>query len=413
MKAELISTGSELLLGQILNTNAQYLAEKLAGLGVDLLFQSTVGDNESIIREAIKIALKRADLIIITGGLGPTTDDLTREAVANAMNLELYAEEKALDSIKEFFRLRGRQMSESNKKQALLPIGAKLIPNYKGTAPGFMIDKNEKIIVAMPGPPMEMKYMYNESVEPFLKERIGSGLGVIVSRMLKVVGIGESAVEEHIIDLVEQHKNPTIAFLALDGEVTVKITAKAGNYTKAKKLIADPEKEIRKRIGRYIYGADEDTLEKVVVDLLIGKGLTVATAESCTGGLIAKRLTDVPGASKIFMNGIVSYSNEAKMKLLGVAKQTLDNFGAVSEETAIEMAKGARQINDTDLAISITGIAGPGGGSPEKPVGLVYIGFADRVNITAYKFLFSGDREAIRRQTANAALNIVRRYLLQ
>lgn len=413
MRAELINTGTEILLGQILNSNARFLGERLAGLGIDVYFQTTVGDNASRLAEAVRIALERSDVVIVTGGLGPTMDDLTKETIAETIGIEMRMDESSLNHVEEFFRARGKTMPEINKKQAMMPAGATVISNKMGTAPGVIIEQGTKIIVILPGPPVEMQPMFEETVEPYLIEKTGNDKTVIVSRVLRVLGLGESTVEERIKDLVLEQTNPTIAFLAPKGEVLIRITAKAKNEADAEKLIAVPEREIRKRLGSFIYGTDDDTMEKVVVGLLKEKGLTVSTAESCTGGLIAKRLTDVPGASENFMYGIVTYDNQAKIDLIGVSPETLVQFGAVSEETALEMVRGVRTACETDLAVSVTGIAGPGGGTPEKPVGLVYIGFANRETAMVQRHLFAGDRETIRWQASNTALNILRTYLLQ
>lgn len=413
MRAELISTGTELLLGQILNTNAQFLGRKLAELGIDVYFQTTVGDNAARVSEALETAMKRADLIIVTGGLGPTEDDLTKETVAKVLGLKMYLDDRALKDLHKFFDLRGRQMPESNIKQALLPEGSLSIPNKIGTAPGVLLEAGEKTIVVLPGPPVEMQPMFNDTVVPFIMKRTGENKAVIISRVLKILGIGESSVEEQVKDLVDNQTNPTIAFLAPRGEAYIRLTAKASSKTEAAGIIKGVEKEIRKRFGDYIYGADDETLEAVVASLLKKHSLTLSAAESCTGGLIAQRLTGIPGVSENFMYSLVTYSNEAKTQFLGVSPKTLDKFGAVSEETALEMVKGVRQAGGTDLAVAVTGIAGPGGGTPDKPVGLVYIGFADHDTTLVQPYLFAGDREVIRWQTANAALNMLRKYLLK
>lgn len=413
MRAELINTGTEILLGQILNSNARFLGERLAGLGIDVYFQTTVGDNAHRVAEALRIALERAEIVIVTGGLGPTMDDLTKEAVAEALGLPMHMDEASLNNIEEFFRARGRTMPEINKKQALMPTGATVIPNKTGTAPGVIIEQGVKIIVILPGPPVELQPMFEDTVEPFLMEKTGKDKTVIVSRVLRVLGLGESTVEERIKDLVVEQTNPTIAFLAPQGEVLIRITAKAKDKADADKMLSVPEKEIRQRLGSFIYGTDDDTMEKVVVGLLKQKGLTVSTAESCTGGLIAKRITDISGASENFMYGIVTYDNQAKIDLIGVSPETLVRFGAVSEETALEMARGVRAACGTDIAVSVTGIAGPGGGTPQKPVGLVYIGFEDGETALVQRYLFAGDRETIRWQASNTALNLIRTYLLQ
>lgn len=412
MRAELISTGTEILLGQILNSNSRYLGQRLAELGIDVYFQTTVGDNSDRLAEALKIACERADLVIVTGGLGPTMDDLTKETTAEFLGLDMYMDQASLDSIKKFFLDRKKQMPDINSKQALIPTGATVIPNRTGTAPGVIIENNGKIFVILPGPPVEMQPMFEETVVPYLMAKQGGERSVIVSRVLKILGVGESTVEELIKDMVIEQTNPTIAFLAPKGEVIIRLTAKAATQAEAITLIAKPEKEIKKRLGSNIYGVDDESLEKVVLGLLKEKGLTVSTAESCTGGLIAKRMTDIAGSSENFMYGIVTYTNRAKTDLLGVSPATLSRYGAVSEETALEMVKGVRQACGTDLGVSVTGIAGPGGGTPKKPVGLVYIGFADHETTMVQRCLFAGDRETIRWQASNTALNMLRTYLL-
>jgi len=412
VKAEIISTGTELLLGQVLNTNAQFLGQRLAKMGINVFFQTTVGDNPGRLTEVFNNALRRADLVILTGGLGPTSDDLTKETVAEALGLRMHVNESAMAHIEEFFRLRGRKMPEANRKQALIPEGAMLIPNKVGTAPGMIIETGNKTVVILPGPPVEMEPMFTATVEPYLGNKAGKEKAIIVSRVIRILGIGESSVEERIKDLVEQQSNPTIAFLAPRGEVLVRITAKAATGKAAEKMIAKVEKEIVKRLGGYIYGTDDESLEKVVAGLLKKHNVTLSVAESCTGGLIAKRLTDIPGVSQNFLYGVVTYSNESKVNMLGVAPEVLEKHGAVSEETALEMVRGIRQAGGSDIAVAVTGIAGPGGGTPEKPVGLVYIAFADYDTAIVQKYLFTGDREVIRWQSANVALNMLREYLL-
>jgi nicotinamide-nucleotide amidase len=412
MRTELIFTGTELLLGQILNTNARFLAQRLSSLGLDLYYQTTVGDNSGRLAEVLRTALARADLIIVTGGLGPTMDDLTKETVAEALGMPLILDSAVLAEIEGFFISRGKTMPAANRKQAMVPEGSRVLPNARGTAPGVLIEKNGKRIILLPGPPVEMQPMFLNQVEPYLRQEITGRAAVIVSRVIKIWGLGESAAEEKIIDLVTGQDNPTIAFLAPLGEVYIRITAKAGNAEAAYRIIRPLEEEIRRRLGEYIFGFDEDTMASVVGRMLLGHRLTISLAESCTGGLIAKLLTDLPGSSGYLMYGVVAYSNEAKRKLLGVSAATLEKYGAVSGETAGEMAAGVRNIGGTDLALSVTGIAGPDGGTAEKPVGLVYIGFAAGDHITARKFLLPGDRETVRRQTANAALNMIRLHLL-
>jgi len=412
MRAELISTGTELLLGQIVNTNAQFIGQRLAKLGIDVFFQTTVGDNETRLREVVKTAMGRADLIIVTGGLGPTSDDLTRETIAGLLGAELVMDVDSLAHIRDFFEIRGRIMPQINTKQALNISGAVTIPNRIGTAPGSIVEYEGKSIVILPGPPVEMRPMFVETVEEYLRKKTGTDKAVIVSRVLKILGMGESMVEERISDLVDKQINPTIAFLAPKGEAYIRLTAKANSDDAAGEIISGVEAEIRNRLGDYIYGTDDDTLEGVVAGLLHKHGLTAATAESCTGGLIASRLTEIPGVSENFVCGFITYSNDAKINMLGVSRDTLEKYGAVSEQTALEMAVGARNAGGTDVAVSVTGIAGPAGGTPEKPVGQVYIALAGEDNAFAVKNLFTGDREVIRWQSANVALNILRRYLL-
>ena len=413
MRTELIFTGTELLLGQILNTNAQYLSQRLSAIGMDLFYLTTVGDNAGRLAEVLQTAMGRADLIIITGGLGPTTDDLTKETVAEVMGMPMVLNEQALAGIEDFFKNRGKIMPAANIKQAMIPEGSLIIANEWGTAPGVLIDCDGKTIILLPGPPVEMQPMFLHWVEPYLRQKNGTGPAVIVSRVLKIWGVGEPAVEEKIIDLVNAQDNPTIAFLAPLGEVHVRLTAKADSTEHAYRLIRPVEEEIRRRLGKSIFGIDEETMESVVSRMLLDRGLSVSLAESCTGGMIAKMLTDAPGSSGYLKYGVVSYSNEAKEMLLGVDAATLAKHGAVSEETAREMAAGVRQIDGTDLALSVTGIAGPGGGSAEKPVGLVYIGFAADDIVAVRKLFFAGDRATVRRQTAYTALNIIRLHLLE
>ncbi len=412
MRTELIFTGTELLLGQILNTNARFLAQELSALGLDLFYQTTVGDNSARLTEVLQSAMHRADLIIITGGLGPTTDDLTKETVAEALGLSLRLDEPVLEEIQSFFNCRGKTMPPANKKQAMMPAGSRVIPNGQGTAPGVLIERDDKIIILLPGPPVEMQPMFLNQLVPYLRQKVSGSSAVIVSRVLKIWGIGESAVEEKIIDLVCAQDNPTIAFLASLGEVHVRITTKAANAEQADRIIRPLEDEIRRRLGKFIFGTNADTMENIAGKMLLHRGLTISLAESCTGGLIAKMLTDLPGSSAYLMYGVVSYSNEAKVKLLGVNRASLDKHGAVSAEIAGEMVAGVRRVGGTDLALAVTGIAGPGGGTAEKPVGLVYIGLAANDLIDVREFLFAGDRATVRQQTANAALNMVRLHLL-
>jgi len=409
MKAEVISVGTELLLGQIVNTNAQIISQELQKIGIDVYYHTAVGDNKGRLTEIFHTAWNRSDVIITTGGLGPTQDDLTKEAIAEYLNLPLVLDEDSLNKIREYFQKRRREMPVNNWKQALLPEGSKPIPNQKGTAPGIFLEKGGKIVIMLPGPPFEMEAMLKDYVVPQLSKKTSS---VIFSRVLKFYGIGESLLEEKIKDLIENQSNPTIAPLAKRGEVTIRLTAKAGSREEAMSLIEPVEAEIRSRFGEYLYAFDDENIEDVVARLLLEKNKTLAIAESCTGGLVSHKLTQVPGISNSLDRAIVTYSNRAKEEVLHVKSETLKNYGAVSEQTAVEMAEGARRISNTDIGLSTTGIAGPSGGSKEKPVGLVYMACADSSGCTVERHLFIGNRSDIKEMAANAALQLLRKKLL-
>lgn len=409
MRAELLSVGTELLLGQITDTNAAYLARVLAEAGVDLYFKQTVGDNTARVQEALRLALSRADLVVITGGLGPTEDDLTVAAVAAALDLPLVWDEHVAESIRRFFAARRRPAPESVYKQALIPTGARIIPNRRGTAPGVVVTRGAATVVMMPGVPTEMEGMVESFLLPWLRERTGET--VIGSRVLKVTGLGEAAVEERIKDLLRLGA-PTIAPYAKLGEVHLRLTAK-GPPVEVEAHLAAGEAAVRERLGSLVFGADADTLEVVTGRLLLERGLTVAVAESCTGGLVADRLTALPGSSAYFRQGVVAYSNAAKTAALGVAPDLLERHGAVSAPVAEAMARGAREGADSDLALGVTGIAGPGGGSAEKPVGLVFIALADRESVESQEWRF-GDRpgrHGVRFLASQAALDLLRLHL--
>ena len=412
MKAEIITIGTELLLGQIVDTNSRWLAERLAEIGIDLYYKTTVGDNAERVKSAVQQSISRADLVITTGGLGPTQDDITREVVADALGRNLVKNKAALEEIKSYFSETGRQMTENNVTQAFLPKGAKIINNDNGTAPGFLIDNGDTIITSMPGVPMEMKAMMSDFIIPYLQAEYQLDEEVIQSRVIKTCGIGESSLEDKIDDILRKQTNPTIAPLASQGEVKIRLTAKANTEEEAQKLIAAQEEELKERIGDYIYGYDDDSLEEVIANLLWEQELTVATAESCTGGLIGDRLTKVPGSSRYFDRGVISYSNQAKIDLLGVNKATLERYGAVSEETAREMARGIRDKAKVDIGLATTGIAGPGGGTEEKPVGLVYLALAREDEVEVYKRIFKGHRRRVKYLTSQIILNLLRKSLL-
>ena len=405
MKAEIITVGTEILLGDIVNTNSQFLAKELAALGIDVYYQSTVGDNEKRLLECFEESLKRSDIVITTGGLGPTNDDITKEVAARYFNQELKLHEPSWIKIKDYFKKIGVEPTSNNKKQAFFPAESTILENNNGTAPGAVFSKDDKYIILLPGPPKEMVPMFNESVKPYLERLTDTTL---VSKTLRLIGIGESTLEENIIDIINNQTNPTIAPYAQDGEVTLRITAKVNKYEDAKPLIEDMEGKIRERVGKYIYGYDNTSLEEVVSKLLVEKNLTIAVSESCTGGMVSSTLINYPGISSVFMEGCVTYSNEAKMNRLGVKKETLDKYGAVSEETAREMAQGIAKNFNTDIGLSTTGVAGPGGGTDEKPVGLVYVGIYIKGKTIVKKFNFIGDRQKIRIRTTKCLLNELR-----
>lgn len=409
MKAEIIAVGTELLLGDIVNYNAQFISKELAILGVDIFHQMVVGDNEERILKAFGDAFSRCDVIITTGGLGPTKDDLTKELAAKYFGKELVFHDESWKVIQEYFSKNGRKVEGNNKKQAYLPKDCIIMPNPNGTAPGAIIEGQEnKTIIILPGPPKEMKPMFNDYVVPYLKSKTEN---VLVSKILRVFGIGEAHMEELVNDLIENQTNPTIAPYAKDVDVILRLTAKGKSKEEAYKLIENLEYEVRRRLGNNIYGEGEITLEDIVGKLLVDKGLTISTAESCTGGLLAATLINYSGISSVFKEGAVTYSNEAKMSRIGVRKETLDRFGAVSEETAKEMAEGIARVADTSIGISTTGIAGPGGGTNEKPVGLVYIGLYINGKAQVRKFNFYGDRQKVRIKTVMNALDWLRRSI--
>ena len=369
--AEILCVGTELLLGDIINTNASYISRRLAALGIPVYRQAVVGDNPERMRQAIAESFSRSDCLILSGGLGPTCDDITKEMVAEHFGLELVLNQEALDRMMEYFSMTGRNMTKNNEKQAMAPVGARVLQNNWGTAPGFVIEQGDKTAILLPGPPIELEPMWRERVEPYLFERSNS---VIVSKNIYILGMGESMVEEKLRYMMEELDNPTVAPYAGNGECRVRVSARAKDEATASEMCDRQIEEIRKtEVGEFIYGIDVDSMENALILKLRECGMTLATAESCTGGLIAKRVTDLAGCSDVFLGGCVTYANEAKEKLIGVKHETLEAFGAVSEQTAREMARGVRLAHGADIGIATTGIAGPGGGTPEKPVGTVYI----------------------------------------
>ena len=413
MIAELISVGTELLLGNIVNTNAAFLSEESAKLGLSVYYQTVVGDNPQRLREAIDIAKNRADVLILGGGLGPTEDDLTKETTAAAFGRSLYMDEHSKELIELYFKKLGRDLSvvtANNWKQAMMPEGAIVIDNDNGTAPGVILEAEGKIAIMLPGPPNELVPMWKKSIVPYLKSKQPD---TIESVTLKICGMGESRVETEILDLIDAQTNPTIATYAKTGEVHVRLTAKAETAEAAKELIKPVVWEIKSRLGKYIYTAEEHvTLEDAIVDMLKAADMTLTTVESCTGGLLSGRLVNVSGASDVFEQSFVTYANKAKKKLVGVKKSTLKEFGAVSEETAREMAEGGRKEAEADVCLAITGIAGPGGGTEEKPVGLVYIGCCIKGKTVVRKYQFTGNRQKIREHAVVSALVLLRECML-
>lgn len=410
MRAEIVSVGTELLLGQIVDTNAAYLSRLLSEFGIDIHYRATVGDNGARLAEALRLALSRSDIVFTIGGLGPTQDDLTKETVARVVGDEMVLDEEAAQRLRAFFAARGIQMPETNLKQAMVPRRGRALPNPLGTAPGAAFESDDKVVVVLPGPPREFTLMVEEQVVPYLREKAGDGAGVIKSRVLRIAGLGESSVEEVVKHLLGS-TNPTVAPLASPGEVHLRITAKAASSSEAEKMIDQMDARVVEALGSHVFGRDSQTLEQVVVEALKARKLTLGIAESCTGGLISNRITDVPGSSAAFLAGIVSYSNEAKEKLLGVPEQLIAEHGAVSAEVACAMAEGARRAAGADIGIAVTGIAGPTGGTPTKPVGLVFAALADESGTDWREHRFSGTRIDIKLRTSQAALDMLRTRL--
>lgn len=410
MTAEIICVGTELLLGNIVNTNAAFLSEKLAYLGINCYFQTVVGDNRDRLLSVINTALSRADILIFSGGLGPTEDDLTKETVAEALGKKLIRDKWAEQEIADYFALRGRIPTDNNWKQADVIEGCEVLYNKNGTAPGIFVSEGEKTVILLPGPPLELKSMFTDSVMPRLQQKCGQ---VFYSETVKIVGPGESSVETQILDMLNTQENPTIAPYAKTGEVHLRVTARAKDEKEAREKTAPVVEELYRRFGKAVYTTDADeTLEMALTKLLIKKKYTMTTAESCTGGMIAARMVNAPGVSAVLKSGFITYANEAKEELLGVSHDTLEKFGAVSRETAEEMAEGAVKAAHTDAAVAVTGIAGPDGGTKEKPVGLVYIGVNVRGNVEVREYHFSGSRQKIRESVTAAALTFLREKLL-
>lgn len=410
ISAEIISIGSELLLGQIINTNASYLACKLAALGIDLFRQSVVGDNPQRLSEALLNALNRSDIVITSGGLGPTIDDITISAIAESLSLPLALNRAVLKDIERHFTERGIDMPVDNKRQAYLPKGAIAVKNPAGTAPASIIERSSKTIIALPGPPRELIPIFERSIIPYLGKRYKTR-SVIFTRTIRTTGFPESAINRKIKKFLMMDGAVKVGIYASLGEVDIKITAKSENKKIAAGKIKKIENRIMRLLGRIAYGFDGDTIESVLGRLLLKGGLTIATAESCTGGLIADRITDIPGSSAYFREGITAYSNESKMRELGIPQKLIKRYGAVSRPVAIAMARGMKEKSGSDLALAVTGIAGPGGGTKTKPVGLVYVALASRNKTICLERRFSGNRLDVKLQTSTAALDMLRKAL--
>lgn len=412
MWAELIAVGSELLSWDKAETNSLHISKQLNLLGINVRYKSVVGDAESDIEAVLKAAVSRSQVVIITGGLGPTEDDLTRKVVAKALKRGLVLSDALLEKIKKRFESMGKAMPKNNERQALMPNKAIVIDNPIGTAPGFAIEHDKVIIICLPGVPAEMQRMFEDGAAPLIKKRINASEAVKL-RIIRTCGIAEAKVDELIGDLYAADKNIRIGLAADEKGVDVRIASSKASEIEVSRLFSELEEKITARLKDYIYGFDNEEMEGIVVRLLMEKGVKLAVAESCTGGLISKRLTDISGSSACFDRGIVSYSNEAKIQMLKVPSKLIEEYGAVSSQAAMAMAEGARRISNTELGIGVTGVAGPTGGTPQKPVGLVYIAISEKGKETRCKgYNFAGSRDMIRMKSSQFALNIIRRTLL-
>ncbi len=407
MRAEIITIGNELLSGNVLNTNTYYLTKRLSEIGIEVLYHTSVKDDAQVLKDVVNIGLNRADLLIFTGGLGPTYDDLSKEVISNSLGLNLILNEECKKTIEDYFRKLNREMTPNNIKQAYIPEGAKYLPNEVGTAPGIFIEWKDKVIVMLPGPPKEMQLMFDKYVVPFIKQDF-----VIIEKTIKTIDIGEAQVESTIQDIIKSNKDVYIATYAKDGIVDIKIVAKGRDKNSIDEILNDAINKIKNRIADYIYSYEDETIEEVVFKILKKNKMKVAFCESCTGGLISSKFTRIPGASEVFDRAYITYSNLSKMEDLGVSKDTLDKYGAVSKETALEMAKGLLNKTSVDVALSVTGIAGPSGGTETKPVGLVYIGICTKDSSKVVESLFGGDRVSIQNRAYLKAFNELRKFLL-
>ena len=410
MRAEIIATGSELLSGGVVDTNSVFLAEELMDIGIETAFKTIVGDDEKDMEETIRTSLEHVEVIVVTGGIGPTEDDITRKAVAKVLKKRLVLSDDALKAVKAVFKAKGKEYPGANDRQALIPAGARLLANPVGVAPGFTLVENGKFLAVLPGVPAEMQAMFRESLRPALEEHFG-GKAVIRRKVLHTCGLSESKVNELIQDVLKQ-KRPAVGLSARETGVDIRIVAHEGSGARSRSTVERTEAEVRKMLGDAVYGIDGQDMEEVVGALLLQRKMTLSAAESCTGGLISGRITNIAGSSAYFERGVVVYSNAAKTELLGVPADLIEQHGAVSREVAAAMAQGIRERAKTGLGLAVTGIAGPSGGTPEKPVGLVYISLASPDGTKTDEHRFLGTRSQVRQRTAQMALDMVRRYLI-
>lgn len=411
LSAEIIAIGSELLTPTKQDTNSLWLTEKLNEIGIEVMLKTVVGDDEMRLEEAIKDALKRSDVVITTGGLGPTEDDVTRQVSARAIGRELIFHEELAEELRERFRRWGREMPEINKRQAYVIEGARILPNPNGSASGMLVDLKGKFLAVFPGPPRELKPMFEAHVLPELKQAAGEIL--VRRKILRVSGMGESAIDEAIAPIYKSYKNVQTSILFNRSEVEIHLAARAAVESEAEKTLNELAEKIAEKLGFAVFAMNGETMEEIIGKLLSESGKTVSVAESCTGGLIGERLTEISGSSGYFIEGVIAYANEAKIRTLNVPPDLIEAHGAVSAQVAEAMARGMRERAETDYAISVTGIAGPGGGSEEKPVGLVFIGYSDAAQTKSIKFILPGDRYLIRWRSSQAALDYLRRQILK
>ncbi len=412
MKSKLISIGDEILIGQVINTNAAFIGERLFSIGIPVEKSIVIGDEEKIFLSELQESFENYDVTIITGGLGPTHDDITKQVLVKYFNDKLISDEKVLNHVKNIFKSRNLIMPAVNEDQALVPGMSKVIWNANGTAPGIWIEKESKIFIALPGVPHEMNAMIENEILPELKKRFSKKNSVYLQKTLLTTGLGESTLSERLGNIKEIIGENKLAFLPSTAGVRLRINVIGKNESDASDILSGIEKKIRTRAGDYIYGEENDTLEKIIGQILTERKQTLSVAESCTGGKISSRIVGIPGSSNYYVGGACVYSDKEKFELLGVNRETINKFGAVSMQTAVEMAEGIRKLMGTDYSLSTTGVAGPGGGTAEKPVGLVWIGFSQKVKSYAKEFLFGNNREININRTSERALEILRRELL-